>query len=302
MVRRRRDPLRVHLGFETSFRLRRARPGKHFFHAASVRSHQHSNHPVRRIGDPRRPDERRLVFVRTCFYPAQSAAIEALLDALQKLAPAATISPAELRTHNNPEAEFGFENPQLSLVVETGGQRRELLVGNKTAPGDQVFLRVVGVDGAFVTDAGWLKFIPRSADDWRSTALVDAGQSDFDFIVLTNGAKVIELHRDATNRLWRMTRPLQARADSDRIIDALEQLRSASVARFVTDDPNADLSAFGLQPADLDLWLGRGTNFYAAIHAGKSAANDASQFLRDAKAGTRFSRRRRTRSRRGMER
>jgi hypothetical protein len=212
-------------------------------------------------------------------YPAQSAAIEALLGALQKLAPATKISAAELRTHNNPEAEFGFDNPQISLVIETGGQRRELLVGNKTAPGDQVFLRIIGVDGAFVADADWLKFIPRSADDWRSSALVDAGQCDFDFIVLTNGAKVIELHRDATNHLWRMTRPLQARADNDRITDALQQLRSASAVRFVTDDPKADLSTFGLQPADLDLWFGCGTNFSAAIHAGKSTTNDASQIF-----------------------
>jgi hypothetical protein len=213
-------------------------------------------------------------------YPAQSAAIETLLGALQKLTPAAKISAAELRTHNNPEAEFGFENPQVSLVVETGGQRRQLLVGNKTAPGDRVFLRIVGVDGMFVADTGWLKFIPRSADDWRSTALVDAGQNDFDFIVLTNGAKVpIELHRDATNHLWHMTRPLQARADNDRITDALQQLRSASAARFVTDDPKADLSTFGLQPADLDLWLGRSTNFSAAIHAGKNTTNDANQIF-----------------------
>ena len=98
-----------------------------------------------------------------------------------------------------------------------------------------------------------------------------------DSIVLTNGAKIIELRRDATNRLWRMTRPLQARADSDRITDALQQLQTAQVAQFVTDDAKADLTAFGLQPADLDLWLNRGTNFISAIHTGKSPTNDAAQ-------------------------
>ena len=126
-----------------------------------------------------------------------------------------------------------------------------------------------------MADADWLKFIPRSAADWRSTALVDAGQNDFDSIVLTNGAKIIELHRDATNHLWRMTRPLQARADNDRITAALQQLQAARVTQFVTDDSNADLTAFGLQPADLDLWLARGTNFAAAIHVGKNPTNDA---------------------------
>ena len=46
---------------------------------------------------------------------------------------------------------------------------------------------------------------------------------DFDAIVLTNGAKIIELRRDPTNHLWRMVRPLVARADGDRITDALQQ-------------------------------------------------------------------------------
>ena len=152
-------------------------------------------------------------------------------------------------------------------------------VGNKTAPGDQVYLRVVGVDGAFVADAGWLKLIPRSADEWRDTALVDAGQSGFDWIVLTNDVEgvAIELRRDPTNHLWRMIRPLQARADTDHITDALQRLETAPVTQFITDDPKADLTAFGLQPADLDLWLGRGTNLVAAIHIGKSPTNDATQ-------------------------
>ena len=105
-------------------------------------------------------------------------------------------APRELREHRTTYADFGFDPPQTSLVIEAGDQRWQLQVGNRTAPGDQVFLRVVGVDGAFVADADWLKFIPRSAGDWRSTALVAADANDCDAIVLTNGAKVIELRRD----------------------------------------------------------------------------------------------------------
>jgi len=209
-------------------------------------------------------------------YPAQPAAIEALLDALQKLTPS-KISAAQLREHKNSDTEFGFDNPHASIVIQASGQSRQLNVGNMTAPGDQVYLRVVGVDGVFVADAGWLKLIPRSAADWRSTALVDAGQNDIDSIVLTNDAIAIELHRDATNRLWHMTRPLQARANNDLITGALQQLQAARITQFVTDDTNADLAPFGLQPASLDLWLGSGTNFSTSIHAGKSLTNDATQ-------------------------
>ena len=74
-----------------------------------------------------------------------------------------------------------------------------------------------------------------------------------------------------------MIRPLQARADTDHITDALQRLAAAHVTQFITDDPKADLAAFGLQPADLDLWLGRGTNLMAAVHVGKSPTNDATQ-------------------------
>ena len=209
-------------------------------------------------------------------YPAQAAAVSALLDALQNLTPASRISAAELSEHDEASAEYGFDDPQFTIAVEAGGQHWQLKVGNKTAPGDQVFLQVAGVDGAFVAAADWLKFIPRSAENWRDTTLVDAVTS-FDWIVLTNNAKGIamEFRRDPTNHLWRMIRPLPARADGERITEALEKLRAAHAAQFVTDDPKADLTAFGLQPAELDLWLGRGSNWVAAIHAGKSPTNDA---------------------------
>ena len=210
-------------------------------------------------------------------YPAQPTAIEALLDALQKLTPATRISAAELRNHHNAELEFGFETPRISLVIETGGQRRQLLVGNKTPPGDQVYLRVVGTDGAFVADADWLKFIPRTANDWRDTSLVNVNNAGLDWIVLTNGTKVMELRRDATNHFWRMIRPFPARADADRITDALQHFQVARDTQFISDDPKTDLAAFGLQPADLDLWLGHGTNFISAIHVGKSPTNDPTQ-------------------------
>ena len=151
--------------------------------------------------------------------------------------------------------------PRISLVIEADDQRWQLLVGNKTAPGDQVFLRVVGTDGAFVADADWLKYIPRSADDWRDTALVNFNDRAPDWIVLTNGTKVIELHRNATNHLWQMTRPLVARANSGRITEALQRLQTARVSQFVTDNPKADLSAFELQPADLGFVVRPGNEF-----------------------------------------
>lgn len=209
-------------------------------------------------------------------YPAQSAAIGGLLDALQKLDAAIRITPEELRQNRDANSAYGFATPQMSLVIQSGDDRHEILVGNKTAPGDQVFLRVVGLDGVFVTDVGWLKFIPQSATDWRDATFVHDG-TGCDSITLTNGVKIIQLARNPSNHLWEMVRPFPARANGDYITKALQQLQTARVSQFVTDNSNADLTAFGLQPPDMDLWLGNGTNNVTGIYFGKTSTNDASQ-------------------------
>jgi hypothetical protein len=201
-------------------------------------------------------------------YPAQAAAVDGLLGALEKLTPVVAISAADLSRRKDADAEFGFASPQFALDLAAGDQTWHLRVGNKTAPGDGVYVRVVGATGAFVTDPSWLMFLPREATDWRDTTLVDTPPL-VDWLVISNGTKAIELRQDPTNHFWRMVRPLQARADSLRIVTALQQLRTAQVSQFVTDDPKADLSGYGLDPAALDVWLGYGTNLLTAVHAGK---------------------------------
>lgn len=204
-------------------------------------------------------------------YPAQTAAIDSLLSALQRLTPTTSLSAGEMSAHKNADAEFGFDNPQFTLDVGAGDQIWHLRVGNMTAPGDGVYLRVVGMTGAFVTDPAWLQFLQHDATDWRDTTLLDV-PSVLDWLVITNGTQAIELRRDATNHLWRMVRPQDARANNLRIVTALQQLRTARVSRFISDDPKADLTTNGLAPAALDVWIGNGTNLLTAIHAGKDVS------------------------------
>jgi hypothetical protein len=206
-------------------------------------------------------------------YPAQPVAIQALLDALAKLTPVLRITAGELRQQPSAEQDYGLDNPPVSLFLQTRTQQWQLKIGRRTAPGNQVYMRVVGVDGAFVTEADWLKYLPQQANDWRDRSLVNA-EGVYDWIVLTNGAKVIELRQNHTNHLWQMIRPLAARADSDRINRALQQLRFGRVEEFVTEDAHADLPAYELQPADLDLWLGHAGVLSDGLHLGKSPTNN----------------------------
>ena len=70
---------------------------------------------------------------------------------------------------------------------------------------------------------------------------------------------------------------IPARADTDRITVALQNLHAAKATQFITDDPRTDRAGWGLQPAELDLWLGHGTNFISSLHIGKSPTNDSTR-------------------------
>lgn len=203
-------------------------------------------------------------------YPAQPTNVTGLLETLASLTAATTITPAEVRARRNPEEEYGFASPQASIILQQGGYRAHLLVGNYTAPGDQVFLQVVAREGVYVVDAGWLKWVPRAANDWRDRALLNLEPGAIERLAVTNNTRAFVLQKD-TNLLWRMAWPLSsARADNARIEEALQGLSRLEIQQFVSDDAKPDLDAFGLGKPDLEVALGQGTNTPALLQFGKA--------------------------------
>lgn len=207
-------------------------------------------------------------------FPAQAASIEALLTALQQIAPSQTISGGELRQHANADEQFGFNNRStLTLLDEQG--RRQLYLGSRTAPGDGVYAQIVGVEGVFVVDAQLLRFLPAKSDDWRDTALVDLRGQGLDRIVVSNANTVVEIRQLATNELWRLTAPMSARADNVRLGEALQKLHTTRVTQFITDALGADLDSYGFHTPELVLTLAHGTNVLTTLEFGKSPTNDS---------------------------
>src|SRR5262249_11449962 len=141
-----------------------------------------------------------------------------------------------------------------------------------TAPGDQVFVQVVGTEGVYVVDSGLVRRIPRSDRDWRETAMADWDHLQFDRVAVTNNGRP-PLELQITNRLWRVRRPMDARGDNARIETALRGLHDLRVFEFVSDDANPDLESFGLQTPDLSLAFLDNTNNVLVLQFGKSPTN-----------------------------
>src|SRR6202040_2982836 len=90
-------------------------------------------------------------------YPAQASSIQDLLTALERLTPATYIARQELKNRPQADEEYGFGGPQATIIIQQGDYFVQVLIGTRTAPGDQVFLQVVGDEGVHVVDAELLK-------------------------------------------------------------------------------------------------------------------------------------------------
>jgi Domain of unknown function (DUF4340) len=160
-------------------------------------------------------------------------------------------------------------------VFQQGNEQRQLKLGKLTAPGDQIYAQVVGLDRVDIIDVDFFKkFVPRQANDWRDPAFVSLNSQSFDQLTVANGAQGFILQREATNQPWHMFKPVRTRADYPKIDDLLRKLQELRVARFVTDDDKADLEGYGLQPPVLDLKFDQGTNAVLTVDFGKSPTND----------------------------
>lgn len=211
-------------------------------------------------------------------YPAQSAAIEKLLQAAAALSPQTIISAQELIGRQGVNEEYGFDNPQATLVFQQDRDQHTLKLGHLTAPGDQIYAQMVSGDRVDIIDADFFrKFVPRQADDWRDIAFIRLNGRSFDQVVVANRAQGFILQRAATNQPWHMEKPVRTRADYPLINGLLRGLENLRVARFVTDDPRADLETYGLLPPNLEIKFNQGTNAVLSAQFGKSPTNDESR-------------------------
>ncbi len=213
---------------------------------------------------------------RPLAYPAQKQYVEGLLQVLADLSYQAQISAEALKDRPKAGEEFGFDAPLFTIRLEQDNPLT-LKVGRFTAPGNQVYVQVVGRDAVDITAVDFLKYVPRHTNDWRDTRFVNlATGRAFDRVSVTNGAKFFELQRDSASQLWKMTWPFAARADHPKIEELLYRLLNLHVSRFDTDDPRADLEPLGLQPPQCELSLAQGTNVLVSLQFGKSPTNDSS--------------------------
>jgi hypothetical protein len=208
-------------------------------------------------------------------YPAQATEIEVLLTRVGDLTTQQRITPREIKRQPNGLADYGLQPPLATLVIEQPTNRVELRLGAHAQIGDRIYLQLAGLPDVFTAGSNFFWRLPQSADPWRDPALVQLDGRAYQRVEIRATGRGFAVERDATNQLWRLTKPMSARADNAKVDHLLQQLRAWRAAQFVTDDPKVDLEPLGLQSPEVELAFGTGTNDALVVQFGRGPTNDA---------------------------
>jgi hypothetical protein len=205
-------------------------------------------------------------------YPAQG--VDIFLKQLLEVTSQAYINPEELHASRQTIAAFGLDVPLATVTLLQGGRRHELSFGHRTPAGDQIYVQFLDSPGIHVVAAEIFEHLPRSVNDWRDNSLVNLAGLGVNRVETRLSSRGFGVTVNPTNGQYYLFKPAAARADRVKVHSLLHRTQTAQVLQFVTDDPGADVEAYGLTKPEAELVYGVGTNDVIVIQFGKSPAHN----------------------------
>lgn len=209
-------------------------------------------------------------------YPGEQLFIESFIKLCAELKPHSTVSEKITETQPDGIDDYGFNPPRARVAFTQPSGEVVIEVGRRSPSEKWVYARTKDTKGVEIVTAEILKYIPTSADGWRDRSLVEFNDAPFNRLSIQTGASDFEFTRAEQSSAWRITRPKPAkRADNYRVNIFMRYILDWRIAAFVTDDPKADLEAFGLKTPAAKIVFAQGTNEVASVQLGRSPTNNA---------------------------
>ena len=147
------------------------------------------------------------------------------------------------------DKEYGFSPPKLTLTIESAKAKWILTFGREAIGEKRVFVRSNLSANTFLVSDELQSLLLAPVGNFRDLRLVASTADRIDRISIRRSDGDIKLERDGAE--WKLRRPLQARANSEKIDHFLELLLGAKIHEFLPDD--SSLLASGEQKEIL-LW------------------------------------------------
>ena len=141
---------------------------------------------------------------------------------------------------------YGLDMPRVEVDFKGAGDKdyRRLLIGEKSPTGADLFARRNDEKKVFLIPASQETTLNRSTFELRDKTLLKFERDKVDGVEMNAGGKTVQLAKDGAE--WKITQPLQARADYGAVEGLIGKLQTTALKSIVADSASAaDLKKYG---------------------------------------------------------
>jgi len=208
---------------------------------------------------------------------ADDNAVNSILDQLEFAQRERTFTEKEL---DGPAlSDFGLTSPRLRLVFRDKKGEQAIIFGSETVTKDAVYVQIHGQQTACLVGKHVFDRANVTLDSLRNRTVMDFASAAATRIEIKVADRLLELGKSParTNAepRWVIVKPVQARADQQRVGDLLHEIAGLRVRDFISENAK-ELRAYHLDDprSELTVWMG---DKGQTLLIGDSPTNDASR-------------------------
>ena len=170
--------------------------------------------------------------------------------------------------------DYGLSNPRIQLDFKATGDKdyRKLLIGEKSPTGSDLFAKRNDEKKVFLIPAFQESSLNKSTFDLREKTLLKFDRDKVDAIDVAAAGKTTAFAKQGTD--WKITKPLDVRADFSAVEGLVGRLQSAQMKSIVTETPTPeDLKKYGLDKPDASVNVKAGSATATLVLGGKTPEN-----------------------------
>ena len=176
--------------------------------------------------------------------------------------------------------EYGLATPRIEINFKASGDKdyRKLYIGEKSPTGADLFAKRNDEKKVFLIPAFQESSFNKGTFDLRDKTLWKFERDKVDSLDVTAGGKTIAMTRATGD--WKITKPIESRADFGVVEGLIGRLQSAQMKAIVADQATpADLKKYGLEKPEVTVNVSTGSAKATLLIGGK--AEDNTVYVRD---------------------
>jgi hypothetical protein len=168
-------------------------------------------------------------------------------------------------------AEYGLATPRIEVAFKAKGQDHKLLIGRKTPTGTDLYAKTANQPKVFLIPSYLDSTFNKKTFDLRDKTVLKLDRDAVETVTVTMPGKTAQFAKK--NGEWRLTQPVNARADSTAVDGLVSRLNTLQMKSIAAPEP-ASLAEFGLDKPAATIQLGSGSS-QATLLVGKAAEQGA---------------------------